>query len=50
MNIANNVGAAQHQYFAAILLAPVIVQSRIALLNVGPHCAVVNYDAVLHGL
>src|ERR1700674_1940856 len=45
MNIANNIGTAQHQDFAAIFLAPVIVQGGVALLDVCPHCAVIDDDA-----
>ncbi len=50
VNVPNDVRAAQHQHFAAILLAPVIVQGGIALLDVGPHRPVVNDDAFAHGL
>src|SRR2546430_4427707 len=50
MNIANNIGTAQHQNFAAVLLAPVIVQGRIALLDVRTHGAVVDYDSGVHEL
>ena len=45
MDVANNVGTAEHQNFAAVLLAPVIVEGRIALLDVRAHSAVVNHDA-----
>ena len=50
MNIANNIGTAQHQNFAAVLLAPVVVQGRVALLDVGAHGAVVDYDSVFYEL
>src|ERR1035438_4974167 len=50
MNVANDVGAAQHQNFAAVFLAPVIVQGGIAFLNVGSHRAVVHDNALFHGL
>jgi hypothetical protein len=50
VNLPNNVGTAQHQHFAAILFAPVIVQGRIARLNVRPHRAVIDNDALFHGL
>ena len=50
MNVADDVGTAQHQHFAAILLAPVIVQGGIALLDVGSHGAVVHHDALFHSL
>jgi hypothetical protein len=50
MNVANDVGTAEHQHFAAVFLAPVVIQSRIALLDVGAHRAVVNYDAFFHEL
>ncbi len=50
MNIANDIGTAQHQNFAAVFLAPIIVKGRIALLDVGPHRAVVDNDALLHEL
>src|SRR5205085_10073911 len=50
VNIANNVGAAEYQNFAAILLAPIIIQSGIPFLDAGPHRPVVNDDALAHGL
>ena len=50
MNVANNVRTAQHQHFVAVLPAPVIVQGWVPLVNVGPHRAVVDDDAFLHGL
>src|SRR5207248_8722146 len=50
MNLANDVRAAQDQHFGAILLAPIIIQSGIALLDVGTHRAVVNDDAFANGL
>src|SRR5208282_3939816 len=50
MNLANNIGTAQHQNFAAILLAPVIVEGRIPLLDVGAHGAVINDDAFFYEL
>ena len=50
MNLANNIGTAQHQNFAAVLLAPVIVQGRIPLLNIRPHSAVINDDAFFYDL
>ena len=50
MDVANNIGTAQHQHFATILLASVIVQGGIALLDVGPHCAVIDDNALFYGL
>ena len=48
MNVPNNVRTAQNQHFAAILFAPVIVQGRIARLDVGSHGAVIDDDALAH--
>jgi len=50
MDVANNVRAAQHQHFAAILFAPVVIQRGIAFLDVGAHRAVVDDDALVHSL
>ena len=50
VDLTNNVRPAQHQHFAAILLAPVIVKGGVARLDVGPHRAVVDDDTVFHEL
>ena len=50
VDVTNDVGAAEHQNFAAIFLAPVIIQSGIARLDVGAHRAVVDDDTFLHDL
>ncbi len=50
VDIPNDVRPTQHQDFAAVLLSPVIVQSRIADLDVRPHRAVVDDYAFLHDL
>ena len=50
VDVPDNVGPAQDQDFAAILLAPIVVQGGIAHLDVGAHRTVVDDDAVAHGL
>ena len=50
VDVADNVGTAQYQDFAAVLLAPVIVKGGVARLDVGPHRAVVDDDTVFHEL
>src|SRR5215831_14282292 len=50
VDVANDVRPAEHQYFAAVLFAPEIIQGGITLLDVGAHRAVVDDDAVLHSL
>ena len=50
VNVLNNVRPAEHQQFVAAFLAPEIVQRGVAELDVGPHGAVVDDDAVAHGL
>jgi len=47
MNVADDVGTAEDQDLAAVFLAPVVVEGGVALLDVGAHGAVVDYDAVL---
>src|SRR5580765_7933292 len=49
VNVLDDVGPAKHQDFAAVLFAPIIIERRIADLDVGPHGAVVDYDAFLYG-
>ena len=50
VNVLDDVGPAEDQQFVAALLAPEIVHTGVAELNVSPHGAVVNDDAVAHGL
>ena len=50
VDVTNDVGTAQHQHFAAVFLAPEIIQGGITLLNVGPHRSVVNDDAFFYDL
>ena len=50
MDVTDNVRPAQHQDFAAVLFAPIVVQSGITHLNVGAHGAVVNDDPFADGL
>src|ERR1700691_1938739 len=50
VDVTNNVGPAQHQHFAAILLAPIVVEGGVARLDVRAHRAVVNDDALENGL
>ncbi len=50
MNVADDVGTAEDQDLAAVFLAPVVVEGGVALLDVGAHGAVVDYDAVLYEL
>ena len=50
MNVADNIGTAEHQNLAAILLPPIVVEGGIALVNVGAHRAVVDNDAFFDGL
>jgi hypothetical protein len=48
--VSDNVRTAQHQNFAAIFLAPIVVEGGVAHLDVSAHRAVVNDNALLHGL
>ena len=50
MNVANDIRTAEHQQFIAALLAPVVVGGGVAKLNIGPHGAVVNDNALIHRL
>ena len=50
VNVLNNVGPAEDQQFVAAFLAPEIVHTGVAELDVRPHGAVVNDDAVFYGL
>ncbi len=50
VDVADDVRAAQHQQFVAAFLAPEVVRRRLAHLDVGAHGAVVDDDALLHGL
>ena len=50
MNVLNNVRPAQRQQLVAAFLAPEIVHTGIAELDVRPHRAVVDNDALKHGL
>ena len=50
MNVLDEVGTAEHQQFVAPFLAPEIIHTGIAELDVGPHGAVVNHDAIPNGL
>ena len=49
VDVANNIWTAQHQNFLAVFFPPVIVQSGVPGLNVGPHRAVVDDDAFPYG-
>ena len=49
VNVLDDVGPAQHQQFVAAFLAPVVVHSGVAGLDAGPHGAVEDDDAFLHG-
>ena len=46
VDVADDVGTAQDQDFAAVFFSPVVVERGLAELDVGAHGAVVNYDAV----
>src|SRR5579862_9363694 len=50
MNFANDIRPAQYQNFTAVFFAPIIVECRIALVNIGAHRAVIDDDALAHGL
>jgi hypothetical protein len=50
MDIANNVRTAQDKNFGAVLLAPIVIQRGIALLDVGSHRTVVDHDTLADGL
>jgi len=50
VNLANDVGPAEHQNFAAVLLAPIVVERGIALVDIGAHRAVVSNNALADGL
>ena len=50
VDIANNVRTAQDQNLAAVFFAPVIIQSRVSLLDIGAHGAVVDNNALFHCL
>ena len=50
VNVLDDVGPAQHQQFVAAFLAPEIVHTGVAELDIRPHGAVVNHDALFHGL
>src|ERR1700736_6300847 len=50
VNITNDVRTAQNENFAAVLLSPIIIQSGVALLDIGAHRPVVDDDAFAHGL
>ena len=50
VDILNNVRPAEHQKLIATFLSPEIVHTGIARLDTGTHGAVVNHDALSHGL
>ena len=50
VNVLDNVGPAEDEQFVAAFLAPEIVHTGVAELDVRPHGAVVDDDAVFHGL
>jgi hypothetical protein len=50
VNLLDDVGPAEHKDLAAALLAPVIVRCGLILLDRGTHRAVINDNALLHGL
>ena len=50
VNVLDDVRTAEDQQFVAAFLAPEIVHTGVAELDVSPHRAVVNDDAVAHGL
>ena len=50
MDITDDVRAAQHQQLVAAFLAPEVVGRGLAHLYVGAHSAVVDHDALPHGL
>ena len=50
VNVLNDVRAAQNQHLAAVFLPPVVIQGRVMQLDVSPHSAVINNDALTHGL
>ena len=50
VNVFDNVRPAQNQQFVTTFFTPEIVHTGIAELDIGPHRAVVDNDAFLHGL
>ena len=49
VNVLDDVGTAEHKHFVVAFLAPEIVQLGLRSLDAGPHGAVVDDDALLHG-
>ena len=50
MNILDDVRSAQNQQLIASFLPPEIVHTRVSRLDTSPHSAVVNHNALVHGL
>src|SRR5581483_3552831 len=50
VDVFDNVGTAEHEDLVAAFVAPEIVHTGIAPLDIGAHGAVVDHDAVTHAL
>src|ERR1700683_4638120 len=50
MDVANNVWPAQYEDFVTVFLAPIVVESGVVHVDVSPHRAVINHNALFHDL